>query len=197
MPCLEIVSDFFFVFCVFLDFVFFWGGGLLGVFCFVLFCFFGCPIAHGVPRPGIRSELQLWPRPQLQKFWIFNPLQQARDRTCALALQRCHQSCCTIVRTPIYGSLQCGSYGLLCLMKRKTTFWNLPGNLKHIGSGFSGQENHSCFFPPEAPDPFNWSRCSKEVMCSESILSTEGGLVYTLCHKSPGSHFVYRHDFLK
>lgn len=124
-------------------------------------------------------------------------MQQARDPTCALALHRCHQSCCTIVRTPIYGSLQCGFYGLLCLMKRKTTFWNLPGNLKHIGSGFSGQENHSCFFPPEAPAPFNRSRCSKEVMCSESILSTEGGLVYILCHKSPGSHFVYRHDLLK
>ena len=33
-------------------------------------CFFpcfGCPTAYGVPRPGIRSELQLRPKPQLQQ----------------------------------------------------------------------------------------------------------------------------------
>lgn len=23
--------------------------------------FFGCPVAYGVYRPGVRSELQLWP----------------------------------------------------------------------------------------------------------------------------------------
>ena len=38
--------------------------------------FFGCPEAHGVPSPGIRSELQLRGR-------ILNPLARARDRTCA------------------------------------------------------------------------------------------------------------------
>ena len=31
------------------------------------FFFFGCPVAHGIPGPGIRYELQLWPTPQLQQ----------------------------------------------------------------------------------------------------------------------------------
>lgn len=36
--------------------------------CFYLFLtFFGCPEAYGVPRPGIRSEPQSWPKPQLQQ----------------------------------------------------------------------------------------------------------------------------------
>ena len=34
--------------------------------------FFGHHATHGIPRPGIRSKLQLWPR-------SFNPLCQARD----------------------------------------------------------------------------------------------------------------------
>ena len=29
------------------------------------FFFFGCPTAYGVPRPGIRSQLELCPKPQL------------------------------------------------------------------------------------------------------------------------------------
>ena len=33
--------------------------------------------------PGIESELQLRPMPQLQQRWILNPLSQARNRTCA------------------------------------------------------------------------------------------------------------------
>ena len=42
-------------------------------FCF-LFSFFGCPVAYGVPGPGIRSEPQSWPKPQLWQHWILNPL---------------------------------------------------------------------------------------------------------------------------
>ena len=34
-----------------------------------------------VPGPGIESELELRPMPQLQQCWILNPLCQARDRT--------------------------------------------------------------------------------------------------------------------
>ena len=58
----------------------FWG--------FCLFVF-GLPTAYGIPRPGIRSEPQLWPTPQLQQHQILNPLCQARDRTYVPALQRC------------------------------------------------------------------------------------------------------------
>ena len=34
-----------------------------------------------VPGPGIKSELQLQPMPQLQQCWICNPLHQTRDGT--------------------------------------------------------------------------------------------------------------------
>ena len=34
-----------------------------------------------VPRPGIKSELQLWPALQLQQHWILNPLLWAGDPT--------------------------------------------------------------------------------------------------------------------
>ena len=36
-------------------------------FLFFLFFFFGLPVAYGIPRPGIRSELQLQTMPQLQQ----------------------------------------------------------------------------------------------------------------------------------
>ena len=37
--------------------------------------FFGPPPWHmGVPGPGIESELELQPAPQLQQHWILNPL---------------------------------------------------------------------------------------------------------------------------
>ena len=37
---------------------------------FFFFFFFGCPVAHGVPRPGIRSNQHLQPIPQLWQDWI-------------------------------------------------------------------------------------------------------------------------------
>ena len=44
-------------------------------FLFFLFFFFFClPVAYGIPRPGIRSELQLQPMPQLQQCQILNLL---------------------------------------------------------------------------------------------------------------------------
>ena len=33
----------------------------------------GRPAAHGVPRPEIRSEPQLWPKAQVQQHWILYP----------------------------------------------------------------------------------------------------------------------------
>ena len=66
---------------------------------FLFVWFFGRLMASGVP--GIRSELQLQPTLQPQKHQILNPLCQARDRTCVLALQKCHQFCCTTAVTAI------------------------------------------------------------------------------------------------
>ena len=66
----------------------------------VIFFFFGRSEAYGVPRPGIRSKLQLQPVLQLWQHWILNPLHWARDRTCGLVLQRCWRFRCTIAGTP-------------------------------------------------------------------------------------------------
>ena len=40
------------------------------------FLFVGCPMAHRVPRPGIRPEPRLRPKPQLWPHQILNPLCQ-------------------------------------------------------------------------------------------------------------------------
>ena len=45
-------------------------------------------MAHGVPRPGTRSELQSRPKPQLWQRRIVNSLCQARDGTWVPALPR-------------------------------------------------------------------------------------------------------------
>ena len=49
--------------------------------CFFFFFFFFAPhLWHmKVPRPEIKSKLQLWPIPQLQQCWILNPLHQGRN----------------------------------------------------------------------------------------------------------------------
>ena len=67
--------------------------------CFLMCLFFspifGFPKAFGVPRPGIRSNL----RCSCGTTRSFNPLCQARDQTCILALQRHHQYHCTTLGT--------------------------------------------------------------------------------------------------
>ena len=67
----------------------------LNVSFFFFFPIFGFPKAFGVPRPGIRSNL----RCSCGNTRSFNPLCQARDRTCILALQRHHQYHCTTLGT--------------------------------------------------------------------------------------------------
>ena len=68
---------------------------------FVFSFFFGCLSAHGVPRPGIRSELWLRPKLQLRSRQILNPLCRAGDRTtCIPVLPGRRQSCCATVGTP-------------------------------------------------------------------------------------------------
>ena len=50
-----------------------WPTETLPVFIFVFISFFGHPKAHGVPRPGLRSQPQLPPVPQLQQRQILSP----------------------------------------------------------------------------------------------------------------------------
>ena len=52
--------------------------------------FFGYPAAYGVPRPGIRSELQLGPKPQLRQHQILNPLHRQRIKP----VSQCSQNGC-------------------------------------------------------------------------------------------------------
>ena len=51
----------------------------LFVFLTLFFFFFGRPMAYEAPRPGISSEPQLRPKPQLQHHWILNPGQESCD----------------------------------------------------------------------------------------------------------------------
>ena len=68
----------------------------------LFFFFFGCPMAYRVLRPGIRSEFQIWPKPQLRQHQILNPQCQAGDWICIPALPRCHWYRGAIGRTLIY-----------------------------------------------------------------------------------------------
>ena len=88
--------------------------------------------AYGVPQPGIRSELHLQPKPQLQQHRILSPLCMAGDQTCVPVLHsRCRQSCCTAVGIPVL------SHFLPILLSRRPcvthleqqTSWNTTGGL--------------------------------------------------------------------
>ena len=72
----------------------------LPIFSFVFFIL-GYLEAYGVPKPGIKSELQLQPKPQLQQCQIPNPLCWAGDGTCIPVLLRYHQSQYTTVEVPV------------------------------------------------------------------------------------------------
>ena len=61
---------------------------------------FSCPIAYGVPWPGIRSKPQLWPKLQRWQCLILSPLFQAGNQTCVPGLPRHWGSCCTKAGTP-------------------------------------------------------------------------------------------------
>ena len=52
---------------------------------FLFFHFLAHPVAYGVPRPGIRSKLQLRSVPQLWQCWILNPLLLIPRSHCAIA----------------------------------------------------------------------------------------------------------------
>lgn len=63
------------------------------MYAFLFFIFLATP-------PGIRSEPQMEPKPQLWQHWILNILWRAGDQTCIPVLPRCHRFCCTTVGTP-------------------------------------------------------------------------------------------------
>ena len=67
----------------------------------------GRPTAYGAPSPGTRSELQLWPKPQLWQRRTLNPQCWARDWTCVPALPRCHWSHCVTAGTPEFLFIEC------------------------------------------------------------------------------------------
>ena len=76
-------------------------------FFFFFFPFSFLAIPHGVPGPGIRSELKSWPKPQVWQRQILNPLCQAQDQTCVPALPRCGRSHCTTAKTHFRHSDRC------------------------------------------------------------------------------------------
>ena len=65
---------------------------MFSFFHFLVFFFFGHLMAYAVPRPEIRSELQMQPMLQLWQHQVLNPLCWARGRTCPSVLPR---QCCT------------------------------------------------------------------------------------------------------
>ena len=60
----------------------------------LFFFFLGRPKAYGAPGPGIRSELSLRPKPQLQQRRIPNPLCRARIEP----VSRCSQEAANLLR---------------------------------------------------------------------------------------------------
>ena len=87
------------------------GGGVSAQLYLVLFSFlsfFGHPVTSGASGPGIRSQLQLRPTPQLRHRRILNPLCWAGHRACVPVLPRCPRSCCATVGTPaLFDSAKC------------------------------------------------------------------------------------------
>ena len=84
------------------------------LFFFFFFFFFWLHLQHmEIPRPGMESEQQLWPTPQLLQPWILNPTYQAWDRTCASAAT--HTAVvrslihCATVGTPLFPLLMPGA----------------------------------------------------------------------------------------
>ena len=79
-------------------------GMAFGVFFWDTFFFkpftFGRPEAYGIPRPGIRSEPQLWPKSQLLQCWILNPLCLGWESNLWPSTPRCCWSHCTTAGTP-------------------------------------------------------------------------------------------------
>ena len=85
---------------------------------FFSFFFFGCPEVYGVPRPGIRSELQLW------QCWILNPLCWAGDQTWVPVLPRHCQSCRATAGNPKSLSYHSSKFSHIFLMYKLTQWFH-------------------------------------------------------------------------
>ena len=84
---------------------------------FCIYIYIGHPAAYGAPGPGIRSEPQLLPMPQLWQCQIPNPLCWARDQTYIPALPRHCQSCCITAGAPKFLSFKIKFCVCLCAHK--------------------------------------------------------------------------------
>ena len=91
------------------------------------FSFYGCPMACGVPGPGIRSEVQLQPRLQLWQCRILHPLCRVADQTYVPGLPRCHRPCCIKVGTPAQVFLQMRSHRHLPCRRIPNTWCRCSG----------------------------------------------------------------------
>lgn len=74
--------------------------------------FFGPHPRHmEVPRPGIKSEQELQPTPQLWQCWIRYPLCRAEDWTCASAATQARSlSCCATAETLAFETFECTKF---------------------------------------------------------------------------------------
>ena len=90
---------------------------------FSFFLLFDCPVAYGVPRPGINSKPQLQPKPQLLEGQNLTHCSEPGMEPCIPELQRCSPSHCSTVGTPI--SFLCGFFSNSVREKRE----DLTGSL--------------------------------------------------------------------
>ena len=82
-------------------------------------------MVYGAPKPGIRFELQLRPKPQLQQCHILNPLCRAGDQTFIPALPRhrwSHSQQWELHRVSVYTSSNF-SLPLLHLLNPRNKHW--------------------------------------------------------------------------
>lgn len=76
---------------------------LTGLQVLLFFPFFvGHPTAYGVAGPGIKSQSQMQPKPQLRQCKILKALCQAGDRACVPVPPRCCRSRCATAGTPLH-----------------------------------------------------------------------------------------------
>ena len=88
--------------------------------------FFGLSEVYGVPWPGIRSELLLLSRLQLQQRQILNPLCWARDWTCVSVLPGGCWSHCNTTGTPTICQF-CFLGFFFSFYGRTHGLWKFPG----------------------------------------------------------------------
>ena len=112
------------------------------------FFFFGHPVAYGVPRPGIRSNPQLRPMPQLQELKSLNHcagpgIQSASQCPEMLPILLCHsRNSNTVLLTQVHSTLGFTLYCTFC------GFWQvynaMYSPLQYFMEGFHCPKNLLC-----------------------------------------------------